>query len=129
MRQDVPAGQHRACAQQGPLPPPLLPAQVSRFRRELEAASGERDSLAAELAAKQQLLAAAEAQLAAIDAHSRRRLAALRWRNAGALVGTHCPESTVQTGGYEGAHSSSAWLLPAWMWLRACTGKLRLPAC
>jgi hypothetical protein len=75
---------------------------VSRFRKGLEAAAGERDALAAELGAKGRLLAASDAELAAIDSHSRRRLAVLRWRNATALLGTRRPTSTVQSGGHEG---------------------------
>ena len=86
--------------------------QVARFRRELETASGERDVLSAELGVKRQLLAAAEQELTAIDVHSRQRLSVLRWRNAAALVGTRCQQTTVQSGAYEGERP------PCWCTIR-----------
>jgi hypothetical protein len=79
-----------------------LPTQVTRFRRSTEAAQQEGSALGAELELKRQLLQEAQQELAAIDSHSRRQLVVLRWQNAAALVGCHCQQSTVQSGGYTG---------------------------
>jgi outer membrane PBP1 activator LpoA protein len=75
---------------------------VTRFRKSTEAAQQESSTLGSELAVKRQLLQQAQQELEAIDRHSCRQLAVLRWQNAAALVGCRCQESTVQSGGHTG---------------------------
>lgn len=100
---------------------------MSRFRKSTEVAQQESSSLGTELAVKRQQLQEAVQELEAIDRHSRRQLAVLRWQNAAALVGCRWQQSTVQSGGYTGECQSACSTVAACRvasvrecWLAAC---------